>query len=100
LQLLDGSSVEVAGETNLEWDAFVEDILRQRSHAENLTILDLHVFDETRPMADPVRAAPLDRLPDGFLPEAFTGMNRDVEILPLNVMKRVDVLLRRISAFF
>ena len=46
-----------------------------------------------------MRSAVLNRLPDGFLAVAFPGVNRDVEILPLNVMKGVHMLLGRISAF-
>src|SRR5689334_1485232 len=44
--------------------------------------------------------APLDRLPYGFLAKRFPGVDRDVEIFALNVVKGVDVFLWRISAFF
>ena len=99
-QFLNGARVDVAAEANLEWDAFIEDILCQRSHAENITFLDLHIFDEARRMADPVRSAPLDGLPDGLLTEPFARVDRDVEVLALNIVKRVDVFLRWIPAFF
>jgi hypothetical protein len=51
-------------------------------------------------MSDPVCLAVLNRLPNRFLPIAFPGMNRNVEILPLNVVKSIYVLLGRVTAFF
>src|SRR5580700_3748174 len=45
-------------------------------------------------------AAVLNGLPDGFLAKTFARVNGNVEILPLNVVKRVHMLLRRISALF
>ena len=57
------------------------------------------VLDQPRGVADAVRAAPLDRLPDAFLAERLAGVNRDVEVLALDVVERVDVLLRREAAF-
>src|SRR5262249_970055 len=50
-------------------------------------------------MTDPVCAAPLNCLPDGLLSKRFPAMDRDVEVLALNVMKSVDMFLRRIAAF-
>src|SRR5262249_1313574 len=51
-------------------------------------------------MPDPVCTTPLDRLPDRFLTEALTRMDRDIKVLALNVMTRIDVLLGRISSLF
>ena len=49
-------------------------------------------------MADAVRAAPLDRLPDALLAEGLAGMDGDVEVLPLDVVERIDMLLGRDTA--
>ena len=44
-------------------------------------------------------AAPLYGLPDRFLPKRLACVNRDIEILSLNIMKRVNVFFRRKSSF-
>src|SRR5689334_8022232 len=46
-------------------------------------------------MANPVCATILNRLPDRLFSEALAGMNRDIEVLALNIMKSIHVLLRR-----
>jgi hypothetical protein len=98
--LCNSSCVNIARQTDFQWDAFIEHILRQRSHADDYSILNRHVFDEPRCMPDPMGTAPLNGLPDGLFAERFTGMDRNVEVLALNVMKSIDVFLRRISSFF
>ena len=100
LNPVDRSGVHIAGETNFQWNAFIQHILRERSHAENLRVLDLHVLNQTRCVADAVRAAPLDSLPYGFLAEGFARVNRNIEVFALDVVKRIDVFLRRVSALF
>ena len=100
LNPVDRSGVHIAGETNFQWNAFIQHILRERPHAENLPVLDLHVLNQTRRVADPVRPAPLDGLPYGFLAEGFARVNRNVEVFPLDVVKRIDVFLRRVSSLF
>src|ERR1700733_9341971 len=96
----DRSGMDVAGQTDLQRNSLIEDVLRQRAHIEDHTFLDPHVFDQPCAMSDTMRAAPLNRLPDGFLAKSFTGVDRDVEVLALNVVKGVDVFLCRIAAFF
>src|SRR6266481_6726495 len=51
-------------------------------------------------MSDTVRSAVLNSLPNRFLTEALASMNRDVEILPLNIVKGFHVLLGRKPALF
>src|SRR5688572_14307074 len=92
--------MHIACQADFQRDSFVENVLSQCAHAQNIAILDFHVFDQPRGMADTMGSAPLDRLPDGFLAEAFARMDRDVEVFTLNVMESVDMFLRRISAFF
>src|ERR1700739_3575764 len=50
-------------------------------------------------MPNSMRSAILDGLPDRFLPISLTGVNCDIEILSLNIMKRFYVLLWRIPTF-
>src|SRR5215831_16133164 len=41
-------------------------------------------------------AAILNRLPDGFLAEALSCMNRNVEILALDIVKRIHMFLGKV----
>ena len=61
---------------------------------------DGDVFDEASAVADAVRAAVLNGLPDGFFSEAFAGVNGDVEILALDIVEGVDVFFGRVAALF
>ena len=97
------AGVDVAAQANLERNAFVENVLGQISHLDDLgriVAVEPDVLDQPRGVADAVGAAPLDRLPDAFLAERLAGVNRDVEILPLNVVERIDVLFGREPALF
>ena len=102
-ETLGGAGVDVAAQTQLERNPLVEDVLREVAHLhDRRRILHVHgdVVDEPRRVADTVRAAPLDRLPDAFLAERLARVNRDVEVRALNVVERVDMFLRRETAFF
>lgn len=46
-------------------------------------------------MAKALGAAVLDRFPDGRQAEALADMDRDVEVLPVNVLEGVEVAARR-----
>src|SRR6267378_2954533 len=92
--------MDVADETNLEWNAFIENVLRQIAQLHRPAVHDRDVVDQPRSVSDPMRPAVLNRLPDRFLAIAFAGVNRNIEILPLNVVKSVYVLFGRIPAFF
>src|SRR6266436_5515083 len=92
--------MDVADEANLQRNALVENVLCQIAQLHSPTVHDRDVVDQARSMADPMRPAILNRLPDRFLAIAFAGVNRNIEILPLNVVKRVNVLFGRITALF
>src|SRR5436190_23238658 len=64
-----------------------------------LMVVEPDVLDQPRRVTDTVRAAPLDGLPDTLLAEGLPGMHGNVEILALDVMERIDVLLRREPTF-
>src|SRR5271169_2887652 len=51
-------------------------------------------------MSDAMGTTVLNGLPNGFLSESLARMNGDVEILPLDIVKCVDVLLRGITTLF
>src|SRR5947209_12083775 len=92
--------MDVADEANLQRNALVENVLRQIAQLHGPAVHDRDVVDEARSVSDPMRPAILNRLPDRFFTIAFAGVNRNVEILPLNVVKSVHVLFGRITAFF
>ena len=41
----------------------------------------------------------LNGLPDRLFPVPLSGVNRDIEILTLNIVKSVNVLFRRVAPF-
>ncbi len=92
--------MNVADEANLQRNALVENVLREIAQLYRPAVHDCDVVDQARSVSDPMRPAVLNRLPDRFLAIAFAGVNRNIEILPLNVVKSVNVLLGRIPAFF
>src|SRR5580693_1457994 len=96
-----GSCLYVAEQANLQRNPFIQDILREVSQFHHLAVLrDRNVIDEPRSMPDAVRATVLNGLPNRFFSIPRAGVNGDVEILPLNVMKSVDMLFGRITALF
>ncbi len=56
---------------------------------------DLDVVDDAHPVAEPVGAAPLQRLPDARQPERLAGVDGEVGVLPPEVLERVQVPGRR-----
>src|SRR5258708_26413198 len=92
--------MDVADEANLQRNALVENVLSQIAQLHCPAVHDRDVVDQARSVSDPMRPAVLNCLPDRFLAIAFAGVNRNIEILPLNVMESVNVLLGRIAAFF
>src|ERR1700733_9192529 len=95
-----GPRVHIADQADLQWNPFVQYILRKVAQLHGLPVGHGDVIDEPRSMSDAVGATILDGLPDGFFSESFAGVNRDVEILALDIVKSIHVLLGRIPAFF
>src|SRR2546430_44925 len=89
------AGVDVAGGTELERDTLVAHIGGERSKARDTAGLDGHVLDKPYPVSDAVRAADLQRLPDGARTEALAGVDGDREVLAVAQLERVEVLLRR-----
>src|SRR6202140_3249125 len=92
--------MDVADEANLQRNAFVGNVLSQIAQLHGPPLDGRDVVDQPRSVSDPMRPAVLNCLPDRFLAVAFAGVNRNIEILPLNVVKSVNVLFGRIPAFF
>src|SRR5258708_10848822 len=92
--------MDVADEANLQRNALVENVLRQIAQLHDPAVHDRDVVDQARSVPDSMRPTILNRLPDRFLAIAFAGMNRNIKILPLNVVKSINVLFGRFTAFF
>ena len=65
----------------------------------DLAIHDGHVVRQPRGVAEPMRAAELQRLPDRGDAKGFARVQGAVKIRLLNGAKRIDVLFRRIARF-
>src|SRR5439155_1667045 len=81
----------------LERDALIAHVRRQRTELHHSPFTDRHVLDETHPVPDAVRAAVLERLPDGWRAERLARMDRDREVLAAAELKRFDMRLRRMA---
>ena len=64
---------------------------RTRPAGRGAAVARRDVVDDAHPVAEPVGAAPLDRLPDRRQPERLAGVDGEVEVLPLQVLERVQV---------
>src|SRR5207237_10613029 len=89
--------VHVARGTELERDPLVADVGREEPEARHGAVLDAHVLDQPDTMTDAVRATDLERLPDGTRSEAFSGVDRDREVLAVADLERLEVLLRGVT---
>src|SRR4029077_11334507 len=95
------SCLDVAEQANLKWNPFVENVLSEVSQLHYFSVFrNRNVINKTRPVSDAMCSTVLNRLPDRFFPKALACVNRDVEILPLNIVKSVYMLLGRIATLF
>src|SRR5580693_4169365 len=96
-----GAGLHVAEQADFQRNSFVENVLRDVAQFDDFAVFgDGDVVDEAGAVADAVRAAVLNGLPDRFFSVTFAGVNGDAEILALNVVKSFDVFFWRIAAFF
>ena len=93
------AGVDVARQAHLQRNASVEHVLRERAELYDFAIEDGHVVGEPRGVAEAVRAAELQRLPDARHAEGFARVERGIEIRALNRGERLGVFLRRMPRF-
>src|SRR6516164_9320767 len=91
--------MDVADQADFQRYALVEDVLCEIAKLHCLAVCNSDVVNEARAVPDAVRTAILDGLPDGFLAESLPCVNRDVEVLSLDVVKRLHMFLGRKTAF-
>ena len=92
------AGVNIAEQANLQRNPFIKNVLRKVAQLHRSAVRDGNVVNQSSTVPDPMRSAVLNCLPNRFLSESFAGMNRDIEILPLNIVKSVYVLLGWIPA--
>ena len=61
------AGVYVAQEADFKWNTLVEYILREVAEPDCFAVRNRDVVDQARTVADAMRTAVLDRLPDRFL---------------------------------
>ena len=86
-----GAGLHVGVRAHLERDPLVADVRRQPAERRRAVVVDRDVVDDPDAVAEPVGAAPLDRLPDRRQPERLAGVDREVGVLALEVLERVEV---------
>src|SRR5438270_11923942 len=91
LQARRSACMHIADEADLQRDSLVQNILSEIPQFHRSTVRDGDVLNEPRAVANPVRPAILNRLPDGFLAKAYPGVHPYIEVLAANVVKSVDV---------
>src|SRR5690348_4940278 len=91
-----GPGLDVRGRAHLQRYPLVTHVRREPAQRWPLRS-DLDVVDDAHAVAEPVGAAPLDRLPDRGQAERLTSVDGEVEVLPLQVLERVDVTGGRVT---
>src|SRR5258706_16464881 len=101
-----GAGVDVARRAELERDALVAHVSRERSEPRDAATLDGRfaprgpypcVLDEPDAVTDAVRAADLDGLPDRGGPEAPARVDGDHEVLAVAQLERLEMPLGRVA---
>src|SRR5580692_5775724 len=90
-----GAGLHVGGRAHLQRDPAVPDVGGQPAEPDGPLRADLDVVHDADAVAEALGAAPLHRLPDRRQPERLARVDRDVEVLPLQVLERVQVPARR-----
>src|SRR5262245_40472814 len=89
-----GPGLHVGGRAELQRPPLGPDISRQS--ADPLTPAG-DVVDDPYAVSEPVRPAPLQRLPDRGEPEALAGVDGEVEVLPLQILECVQMTGGRVT---
>src|SRR5665811_852142 len=85
------SRLDVRRRAHLQWDPFVSNVRRQQAQLRGAVVGHRDVVDDPHPVPEPIRATPLERLPDRRQPERLAGMDGEVRVLPLEVLEGIKV---------
>ena len=89
--------VHVRGRAHLERDPPVAHERREAPELDRAVLADVDVVDEPDAVAEALGATPLERLPDRRQPERLASVDRDVEVLPPDVLECVEVARRAVA---
>ena len=85
-----GTGVHVGGGAELERNAPIADEGGQAPQSVGAVRVGGDVIDYADAVAEPLGAAELDRLPDRGRTEGLAGVDREVEVLALEVLEGLD----------
>ena len=89
--------MDVGGRAHLERHAPVAHEGRQPPELDRAVVADGDVVDDADAVAEPLRPAELERLPDRRQAERLAGVDRDVEVLAPDEVERVEVAGRPVA---
>src|SRR4051794_37608532 len=92
-----GPGVYVRGRAHLEGNALITHVGREPAHRQLPIVGHGYVIDDAHPVAQSVRATPLQRLPDRREAERFAGMDRQVEVCLVDQVEGIEIARRRVS---
>src|SRR6202042_2977146 len=90
-----GAGLHVGRRAHLQRDPAVPHVAGQPAQRDDAVRADPDVVHDADAVAEPLGAAPLQRLPDRREPEPLPRMDRDMEVLPGHILERVQVAARR-----
>src|SRR6516162_10915771 len=90
-----GAGLHVRGRAHFERDTAVADIAGEAAQLDGAVGGDLDVLGEPNAVAEPLGAAILHRFPDRWQAEPLSRVDRDVEVLPVDVLEGVQVAAGR-----
>src|ERR1700682_3276245 len=90
--------VHIGCRAHLEADAPVPYEPGQPAQLDGPVLGDRDVVDDAHAVPQPLRAAPLDGLPDRRQGEGFSRMDGDVEVLASDVLERIEVARGRVAS--
>ena len=88
---VDGAGVDVRRRAEFERDATVADEGGEAAQVVGAVAVSGDVVDDPDAVAEPLGAAELDGLPDRCRAERLAGVDREVEVLPLQVLEGLEV---------
>ena len=95
LDAVHDTGVHIAGGADLERDAPISQEVTQPSEFNVAVGRNVPVLDDPDAVSKAFGAAILHGLPDRSGPVGLAGVDRDVEVLPVAVLEREEVIVRR-----
>ncbi len=94
-----GAGLHVRRRAEFQRDPLVTHVGGEATQRRLPILRHRYVVDDPHAVPEPVRAAPLQRLPDRGKAERLAGVDREMRVLPSQVLERVEVPRRREACF-